>query len=244
MLELIGLRRSFDDVVALDDVSFAVPEGAIVGFVGPNGAGKTTAMRIALGVLEPDAGEVRWRGQPVDARGPPSVRLHARGARPLPEDARPRAARVPRPTPRPPAGPCRSPRGRDRGHDGRRGAGRRPRGVALPREPATRAAGRGARARARRARPRRAVLGPGPGRRGRAGRRAPAAGAEPRRAGRVLEPPARPRRADLRRGGADRPRPDRRVGDDRRAARARARAGCCASRSWAPPTGGTTPSPA
>jgi ABC-2 type transport system ATP-binding protein len=67
VLELIGLRRSFDDVVALDDVSFAVPEGAIVGFVGPNGAGKTTAMRIALGVLEPDAGEVRWRGQPVDA---------------------------------------------------------------------------------------------------------------------------------------------------------------------------------
>jgi ABC-2 type transport system ATP-binding protein len=67
VLELIGLRRSFDDVVALDDVSFAVPEGAIVGFVGPNGAGKTTAMRIALGVLEPDAGEVRWRGEPVDA---------------------------------------------------------------------------------------------------------------------------------------------------------------------------------
>jgi ABC-2 type transport system ATP-binding protein len=67
VLELIGLRRSFDDVVALDDVSFAVPEGAIVGFVGPNGAGKTTAMRIALGVLEPDAGEVRWRSQPVDA---------------------------------------------------------------------------------------------------------------------------------------------------------------------------------
>ena len=67
MLELIGLRRSFDDVVALDGVSFAVPEGAIVGFVGPNGAGKTTAMRIALGVLAPDAGEVRWRGQPVDA---------------------------------------------------------------------------------------------------------------------------------------------------------------------------------
>ena len=68
MLELMGLRRSFDDVVALDDVSFAVPEGSIVGFVGPNGAGKTTAMRIALGVLEPDAGEVRWHGEPVDAR--------------------------------------------------------------------------------------------------------------------------------------------------------------------------------
>jgi ABC-2 type transport system ATP-binding protein len=39
----------------------------MVGFVGPNGAGKTTAMRIALGVLTPDAGQVRWRGRPVDA---------------------------------------------------------------------------------------------------------------------------------------------------------------------------------
>lgn len=67
MLELIGLSRRFGPVVALDDVSFDVAEGQIVGFVGPNGAGKTTAMRIALGVLAADAGEVRWRGRPVDA---------------------------------------------------------------------------------------------------------------------------------------------------------------------------------
>lgn len=67
MLELIDLRRRFDDVVALDGVSFSVPAGTIVGFVGPNGAGKTTAMRIALGVLAADAGEVRWNGRPVDA---------------------------------------------------------------------------------------------------------------------------------------------------------------------------------
>ena len=66
-LELIDLSRRFDDVVALDRVSFEVPAGELVGFVGPNGAGKTTAMRIALGVLEPDAGEVRWSGRPVDA---------------------------------------------------------------------------------------------------------------------------------------------------------------------------------
>ncbi len=66
MLELIGLTRRFGDVVALDDVTFSVPEGAMVGFVGPNGAGKTTAMRIVLGVLQPDAGRVRWRGQQVD----------------------------------------------------------------------------------------------------------------------------------------------------------------------------------
>jgi ABC-2 type transport system ATP-binding protein len=66
VLELIDLHRRFGDTVALDGVSFAVPEGSIVGFVGRNGAGKTTAMRIALGVLAADAGEVRWRGGPVD----------------------------------------------------------------------------------------------------------------------------------------------------------------------------------
>ncbi len=65
-LELIDLRRRFGDVVALDGVSFDVGEGSMVGFVGPNGAGKTTAMRITLGVLGADAGEVRWRGRPVD----------------------------------------------------------------------------------------------------------------------------------------------------------------------------------
>jgi ABC-2 type transport system ATP-binding protein len=67
VLELRGLSRRYGDVVALDDVSFSVAEGDMVGFVGPNGAGKTTAMRIVLGVLEPDAGEVRWRNRPVDA---------------------------------------------------------------------------------------------------------------------------------------------------------------------------------
>lgn len=67
MLELIDLSRRFDDVVALDGVTFTVPQGEIVGFVGPNGAGKTTTMRIALGVLAPNGGEVRWRGRPVDA---------------------------------------------------------------------------------------------------------------------------------------------------------------------------------
>jgi len=70
LLELRDLARRFGDVVALDGVSFAVAPGELVGFVGPNGAGKTTAMRIALGVLAPDRGEVRWRGRPAD----PAVR--------------------------------------------------------------------------------------------------------------------------------------------------------------------------
>jgi ABC-type uncharacterized transport system ATPase subunit len=63
VLELKGLTRRYGDLVALDDLSFTVAEGQLFGFVGPNGAGKTTAMRIILGVLEPDAGEVRWRGR-------------------------------------------------------------------------------------------------------------------------------------------------------------------------------------
>jgi ABC-2 type transport system ATP-binding protein len=67
VLELQGLTRRYGDLVALDDVSFTVAEGQMFGFVGPNGAGKTTTMRIVLGVLEPDRGEVRWRGRPVDA---------------------------------------------------------------------------------------------------------------------------------------------------------------------------------
>src|SRR6266540_3836930 len=65
VLELQGLTRRYGDVVALDDLSFTVAEGQMFGFVGPNGAGKTTAMRIILGVLAPDAGEVHWRGRPM-----------------------------------------------------------------------------------------------------------------------------------------------------------------------------------
>jgi ABC-2 type transport system ATP-binding protein len=66
-LELLGLSKRYGKVTALDGVSFAVGEGQMFGFVGPNGAGKTTAMRIVLGVLAADAGEVVWRGRPIGA---------------------------------------------------------------------------------------------------------------------------------------------------------------------------------
>ncbi|MBA2441519.1 MAG: ABC transporter ATP-binding protein [Rubrobacter sp.] len=66
-LELRGLCKRYGPVVALDGLSFEVGEGQVFGFVGANGAGKTTAMRIVLGVLEADRGEVFWRGEPVDA---------------------------------------------------------------------------------------------------------------------------------------------------------------------------------
>lgn len=66
-LELQELSKRYGSVTALDGLSFAVQEGQMFGFVGANGAGKTTAMRIVLGVLEPDDGEVLWRGNPADA---------------------------------------------------------------------------------------------------------------------------------------------------------------------------------
>src|SRR5581483_2283604 len=59
------LTRRFGDVVALDELSFEVPEGKVLGFLGPNGAGKTTAMRAVMGISALDGGTVRWRGRPV-----------------------------------------------------------------------------------------------------------------------------------------------------------------------------------
>jgi ABC-2 type transport system ATP-binding protein len=65
-LEIDGLSKRYGDVIALSEMTFDVRAGEIFGFVGSNGAGKTTTMRIALGVLSADAGQVRWAGRPVD----------------------------------------------------------------------------------------------------------------------------------------------------------------------------------
>jgi ABC-2 type transport system ATP-binding protein len=65
LLELEGLRRTFGSLVALDDLTFTVPSGRVVGFLGPNGAGKTTTMRAIFGLIDLDAGVVRWNGTPV-----------------------------------------------------------------------------------------------------------------------------------------------------------------------------------
>jgi len=64
-LEIDRVSKRYGDVVALRDMTFTVRPGELFGFVGSNGAGKTTTMRIALGVLAADAGQVRWAGQPV-----------------------------------------------------------------------------------------------------------------------------------------------------------------------------------
>lgn len=67
MIEIKGLTRRFGDLTAVDDVSFAVSDGVMTGFVGGNGAGKTTTMRMVMGLLGIHAGEVRWDGAPITA---------------------------------------------------------------------------------------------------------------------------------------------------------------------------------
>jgi ABC-2 type transport system ATP-binding protein len=56
MIEVNGISKSYGETVALDNVTFSAPSGAVTGFLGPNGAGKTTALRILLGLAGPDAG--------------------------------------------------------------------------------------------------------------------------------------------------------------------------------------------
>ena len=56
MLELTHVTKRFGSVLALDDVTFTVPSGQIVGFLGPNGAGKSTCLRILTGLVTPDEG--------------------------------------------------------------------------------------------------------------------------------------------------------------------------------------------
>ncbi len=66
VLELRGLARRYGSIKALDNLTFSVPAGQVVGFLGANGAGKTTTMRAIFGLTDLDTGEVRWNGELVD----------------------------------------------------------------------------------------------------------------------------------------------------------------------------------
>ncbi|MGH7411621.1 MAG: ABC transporter ATP-binding protein, partial [Candidatus Methylomirabilis sp.] len=65
MIEAEKLTKYYEKVPAIEDVSFAVEKGEIVGFLGPNGAGKTTTMRILAGVLPPSSGTARVAGYDI-----------------------------------------------------------------------------------------------------------------------------------------------------------------------------------
>ena len=66
MVEIAGLSKRFSsEVLAVDDLSFTVERGQVVGLLGPNGAGKTTCLRMLLGLIRPSAGEAKLFGTTV-----------------------------------------------------------------------------------------------------------------------------------------------------------------------------------
>ena len=73
MIEISNLTKKFDQFIAVDDLSFTVKEGEVLGFLGPNGAGKSTTMKVITGFLSPSAGTVTIDGfdiskSPIEAK--------------------------------------------------------------------------------------------------------------------------------------------------------------------------------
>ena len=71
VITIEGLTKRFGEVVAVDDLSFEVDQGTVVGFLGPNGAGKTTTLRTLLGLVTPTTGTARIDGRPYRALADP-----------------------------------------------------------------------------------------------------------------------------------------------------------------------------
>ncbi len=65
MISVEGVTKRYGPIVAVDQATFEVDRGEVVGFLGPNGAGKTTTMRMLTGTLQPDEGEIRFDGSPI-----------------------------------------------------------------------------------------------------------------------------------------------------------------------------------
>ncbi|RXZ38608.1 ABC transporter ATP-binding protein [Oxalobacteraceae bacterium CAVE-383] len=73
-LEIANIRKCYPGVIANDDVSLRVGAGEIHAVLGENGAGKSTLMKIIFGAVKPDAGTVRWNGEPVSIDNPQDAR--------------------------------------------------------------------------------------------------------------------------------------------------------------------------
>ncbi len=76
-ITVTGVRKRYGATVAVDDLTFRVRPGRVTGFLGPNGAGKSTTMRTMLGLVRPDAGEVRYDGQRYQDLDAPMRRVGA-----------------------------------------------------------------------------------------------------------------------------------------------------------------------
>ena len=65
VLSIRNLSKSFGQQQIIKDLNMSVPEGSVFGFIGQNGAGKTTTMKMVLGLLQPDQGEILVCNEPV-----------------------------------------------------------------------------------------------------------------------------------------------------------------------------------
>jgi ABC-type sugar transport system ATPase subunit len=74
LIQMEGVTKRFGTVQALDGVDLEVRENEVLGLVGDNGAGKSTAVKTLVGLHKPDAGEIRFRGKPLEISGPREAR--------------------------------------------------------------------------------------------------------------------------------------------------------------------------
>lgn len=73
ILSISGVSKHFGGLRALDDISFNLPAGEIMGLMGPNGAGKTTLVNVICGFYKPDAGKIKFKGEDVTGSPPHKV---------------------------------------------------------------------------------------------------------------------------------------------------------------------------
>ena len=67
-LKVENVVKHFGEKLAVDNISFEMKEPGVFGLLGTNGAGKTTTIRMMLGILKKDSGEITWNGKPVERK--------------------------------------------------------------------------------------------------------------------------------------------------------------------------------
>jgi ABC-2 type transport system ATP-binding protein len=67
-IELKNVCKSYDQFVAVNNLSFSIPQGGVFGLLGPNGAGKTSTIRMMIGITAPDSGQINLFGKPFERK--------------------------------------------------------------------------------------------------------------------------------------------------------------------------------
>lgn len=73
VLSVVRMRKAFGGLIAVNDVSFDVAEGELIGLIGPNGSGKTTMLNLISGALRPTSGDIRLAGSPISGLAPEKI---------------------------------------------------------------------------------------------------------------------------------------------------------------------------